>query len=141
VTETIHGIIVSYEAGRGTLLLSRGTEAALARLASIYLKSRVDKGFWFARFDWAVIATADKQDLKGKLKNLLGRRVICKVAQDPKWRATWLSIDLDSKRVVLPERRRNPIRSRPTKKNSSSRPRQEAPSLNNLARPWGGMKG
>lgn len=135
----IHGIIVTYHCGRGSVLLLRRTDMSLDQLVADYAQSRVDKGYWFARFDWSVIASADKEYLKGKKKKLIGRRIICKVTKDPKWRATWLSVDLEQQRVALPERYNYAALSRPPKRHNSSRPFQEAPKVNNLGRPWGGM--
>ena len=139
----IHGIIVSYDAGRGSILLQRRDQVQIDALAAAYAKSNGDAGFWFARFDWNNITLADKElhkTLPRKSRKLLGRRVICKVIKDPKWRTTWLSVDFDQPCVLLPERRTNPAPQGGGGKRSPSRNFRSAPKHNNIGRPWGGMQ-
>jgi hypothetical protein len=148
MTRPINGVIVAYDAGQGVLLLQRASIASVEELAKRYARSKEDRGFWFARFAWSDIAESDRellqQDGKSIRKTLLGRRVICTVAKDPKWRALWVSVDLDRGKLSLPERRAHPERylvasAGGRKGESQLQRRRAAPRSNNLRRPWGGM--
>ncbi len=162
----IRGVVVAYDAGHGVLLLQHRSFRTLPELVRQYAASQEDCGFWFASFTWSVISDSDKRRIEQLLSAnqgrrrrnqrrrfrsihavLLGRYVTCKVAKDPKWRASWISVDFENEKVQLPDRRVHTERygsnkgsHRPSvREKIVQRVAQRGP--NNLRRPWGGVRG
>ena len=128
VVPCIEGIIVAYDMLSGVILLKRGRNESLTGLASRYAASEYDKGFWFASFTWAAIDEKDRERIeklhaspdgaraikgrrrptkrRGHLRELLlGRPVVCRIQQSPKWKAVHIQVLLNKPMLTLPERR------------------------------------
>lgn len=119
----LRAVIVGYDGGRGILLVQHRKSPTLEATVGSYLQSPGDRKHWFAFFKWTSINKSDRAEVESRYKEvagtprekgkkakglgrvLVGMTVVCNLKKDPKWQATYLSIDFDAVRFDIPASR------------------------------------
>ena len=148
------GIVVAYNGMCGVVLLRHHSFQTIGELAKAYAESKIDKGFWFAKFSYQDLSLAERKASKKLLVHdmILGRQVACEIAKDAKWHCISISFMKRSRRLELPTRRyvahemmqeRRESKGAKAKSKESQRDRRiqrlSQQVTSNATRPWGGM--
>lgn len=147
----VEGFIVTYGDNHGSVLLRHCSIPSLKDLACRYRSRRTQK-LWFASFQWKHLLPYHDNLRANKRQTLqhqlIGRRVVCKVVKDPRWRVISLYLDLQSARLITPPPPSNKGWFAPWevgKKKSSPKKFNKRMIFatrsggSNIRRPWGGM--
>ena len=128
----IQAIILSYNAGRGVLLVKHRSSKSLEDTLARYFDAPDRRETWFASFNWTSIELSDREQLQSLQKAsgtrlvpnpeatskrqakrriqrpatigdvLCGMRVSCTLSRNPAWSASSISIDFESPRLDVP---------------------------------------
>jgi hypothetical protein len=119
----LDAVIIGYDGGRGILLVKHRSSPSIEATVDSYLRNPGARNHWFASFKWAMVNKADRAEIeslykavartprakdkkaKGLGRLLVGMTALCTLKRDPKWQATYLSIDFDATRFDIPATR------------------------------------
>ncbi len=129
----IPAIILSYNAGRGVLLVKHRSSKSLEATLERFLDAPDRRETWFASFKWGSIELSDREQIqrlqqasgtrfvpnpeatskrqaKRKIQRpatigdvLSGMRAICTLSRDPSWHASSVSIVFETPKFEVPE--------------------------------------
>jgi hypothetical protein len=102
IVKNVEGLILSYHSkyGSGVVLLNRPGKSKFIEVIEEYMQDTLDKGYWFAKFEWSALDKDCKTKILSRIKHsrtrfqqrldlnrfMMGRLIICDVARSPKWK-------------------------------------------------------